>query len=120
MLLLRIWPLVVAAELVVVTFAGRAILDPDIEHLHDVMAITAALACLFTAMRPHRHLPRVVSVALAAGVFFGRGLWIVGWSTFGPDARLVGGTTYVALAFAVWIVGMGSTLVAAGGARGPA
>lgn len=120
MLLLRIWPLVVAAELVVVTFAGRAILDPDIEHLHDVMAITAALACLFTAMRPQCHMPRVVGVALAAGVFFGRGLWIVGWSTFGPDARLVGGTTYVALAFAVWIVGMGSTLVAAGGARGPA
>lgn len=116
--MLRIWPLVVAAELVVVTFAGRSILDPDIEHLHDVMAITAALACLFTALRPQRHMPRVVGVALAAGVFFGRGLWIVGWSTFGPGARLIGGATYVALAVAVWIVGMGSTLVAAGGVRG--
>lgn len=116
--MLRIWPLVVAAELVVVTFAGRSILDPDIEHLHDVMAVTAALACLCTALRPQRHMPRVVGVALAAGVFFGRGLWIVGWSTFGPGARLIGGATYVALAVAVWIVGMGSTLVAAGGVRG--
>lgn len=118
--MLRIWPLVVAAELVVVTFAGRSILDPDIERLHDVMAITGALACLCTAMRPQRHMPRVVGVALAAGVFFGRGLWVVGWSTFPAGPRLVASATYVALAVAVWVVGMGSTLVAAGGDRGSA
>ena len=109
---LRVWPVLAAAELVIAYRYGSPLEDHIMEHLHDTLAVIAAIALVVSAVAPSLHAPRSIGVALTVGLFFGRAVWVVGWSPFSFGTRLVATGAYALVALAAAIIGTFSAILA--------
>lgn len=109
---LRAWPALVAAELVIAYRFGAPLDDHVMERLHDTLAVIAAIALVTSAVAPSLHAPRSIGVALTVGLFFDRAVWVVGWSPFSFGTRLVATGAYALVALAAAIIGTFSAILA--------
>lgn len=109
---LRVWPVLVAAELVIAYRFGAPLDDHVMERLHDTLAVIAAIALVTSAVAPSLHAPRSIGVALTVGLFFDRAVWVVGWSPFSFGTRLVATGAYALVALAAAIIGTFSAILA--------
>ena len=111
--LLRAWPALVAVELLIAYRFGAPLADDVVmERLHDTLAVIAAIALVTSAVAPSLHAPRSIGVALTVGLFFGRAVWVVGWSPFSFGTRLVATGAYALVAVAAAIIGTFSAILA--------
>ena len=110
--LLRVWPVLVAVELLIAYRFGAPLADHVMERLGDTVAVIAAIALVTSAVAPSLHAPRSIGVALTVGLFFGRAVWVVGWSPFSFGTRLVATGAYALIALAAAIIGTFSAILA--------
>ena len=106
----KAWPALVAVELLI---ADRVGAPPHVmERLPDTLAVIAAIALVVSAVAPPLHASRSTGVALTVGLFFGRAVWVVGWSPFSFGTRLVATGAYALVALAAAIIGTFSAILA--------
>ena len=114
LLILRVWPVVIATDLIVTAFVARpmAISQRWIDAVYDIMAICAAALNLCTLAVPANHAVRAVTVGATATALAGRASWLMAaWERPASD-RVVASVTYLTLAVASMICGFTATRVA--------
>lgn len=110
-LALRIWPVVVATQLIITAYYGATITDPFTEHLFDVAAVAGVVLILLSAIVPESMILRAASVGTVTGAMFGRAVWAAGWSTLPFPTRIVAAAAYQSTAAAALAIGLGSSII---------
>lgn len=116
-LILRVWPVCLAAVLLSAAYLSTPIGDPLLQAAFTGFAVGGAAGGLIVTVFPRLILPRVAAAAFACGALLGRGMWVSTSSRLPDGQRATAAAAYVALAVASVGMGLAATYIVSRGDR---